>query len=35
MELQDSYNKIMKSDIDSFCGELEVQLPKDYVEFLL
>ncbi len=35
MKLQDSYDDIVVSDIDVLCGELEVQLPKDYVEFLL
>lgn len=35
MELQDSYSKITQIDIDTLCNELEVQLPKNYADFLL
>ena len=35
MELQDSYSEISKNEIDTLCSDLEIQLPKDYVDFLL
>jgi hypothetical protein len=35
MELRDSYKQITKKDIDVLCGELEIELPNDYVQFLM